>query len=286
MRMRVLYADSAEWLTAARQIEQKCIGPASRIIKMTARASAGFLRLGEKEAFFKRIETGSWSRGLLSRLGGSHAARALRGAEILERAGFAHSRPLAAIEARWLGAIRVSYVITEPLRSARIFSQFALADGRNFQRREWICRRVASEIKNLHDAGIYTLDMQETNLMLESHGDQLTVYFIDLEDFRQARRVSTRRRLLNLVQLDRSVGRFIPRTRRLRFLYCYLGYKPSKEHARQLVRRLLELRRRAGRRSASAKRAVQSSRPAPDANQRTFAVSASPPQPVRKTGNN
>jgi tRNA A-37 threonylcarbamoyl transferase component Bud32 len=244
MHKRLLYVSSPEWAATADRIEQLIGGPGFRAVKAVARTSAGFLRAGDGEAFVKRVEVGSWFKGILDRIRGSRAARALRGAEILESAGFAHPRPIAAVEVRSLGAVRESYILSEPLRSARILSEFALADGRNFQRRQWVSERVAHEIRRLHDAGLYTLDMQETNLMLESHGDEITVYFIDLEDFRRVREISTRRRMLNLVHLDRSIGRFISQTRRLRFFCSYLDGKPGRDKARKLVARMLEIRRR------------------------------------------
>ena len=61
------------------------------------------------------------------------------------------------------------------------------------------------------------------------------VYFIDLEDFRRAANVSWDRRMLNLVHLDRSIGRFLCRAARLDFLYSYLGYRPDRAAARKMV---------------------------------------------------
>jgi hypothetical protein len=102
----------------------------------------------------------------------------------------------------------------------------------------------------MHEGGLYTRDLQETNLMLEAEHDGFRIYFIDLEDFVRARRVPRRRRLLNLVHLDRSVGRFVGRAGRLRFLYAYLGERPSRAEIRRTVGRLLQMRARLDRRAA------------------------------------
>ena len=61
-------------------------------------------------------------------------------------------------------------------------SDFALSDGRDFGRMKTVSERVASEIRRLHEAGLYTLDMQETNLMLEASDGAIKVSFVDLED--------------------------------------------------------------------------------------------------------
>lgn len=216
-------------------------GPAFREVKRTTRTTAGFLQIDGRRCFVKRIEEGSYLKGLIARIRGSHARRILRGARMLTAAGFAHPRPLIAMEERRLGSVRASWVASEALPDARLMSNFILGDGRNFRRRQWLSRLVAGEIRRLHDAGLYTLDMQETNLMLEAAGGAFRIYFLDLADFRSARGVSWSKRLSNLIHLDRSIGRYAGRSRRLRFLYSYLGGRPSREETRRLVPRLLRI---------------------------------------------
>ena len=95
----------------------------------------------------------------------------------------------------------------------------------------------------MHDAGIYTRDLQETNLMVEERDGAMRFYFLDLEDFRRAASVSHRRRMLNLVHLDRSIGRFVSRAGRLDFLYAYLGRKLDREARRKALAEYLQIRR-------------------------------------------
>jgi tRNA A-37 threonylcarbamoyl transferase component Bud32 len=249
MRKRILFASSPEAAAVAEHIDELMAGADFCMVKATPRTLAGFIRYGRFEAFVKRVDAGNWLKGVADRIRGSRAARALRGAELLERAGFAHPRPVAALEWRSLGAIQTSYVLNEKLADARILSLFALTDGRDFRRRKWISERLARELRRLHEAGLYTRDLQETNLMLAAKGDEIVVYFVDLEDFRRAHRVSLRRRILNLVHLDRSIGRFVSRSQRLRFFYNYLGGKPDHQEARRQIARLLEVRARIGRQS-------------------------------------
>jgi hypothetical protein len=99
--------------------------------------------------------------------------------------------------------------------------------------------------------------LQETNLMLEAQGNEVKIYFTDLEDFRRLPVVPRRLRMLNLIHLERSIGRFVSRAHRLRFLYDYLGRKPRRAEARALVARLhridqeMERRRRRRQRSTT-----------------------------------
>jgi hypothetical protein len=85
--------------------------------------------------------------------------------------------------------------------------------------------------------------LQETNLMLDEVEGRIQIHFVDLDGFRRRARVSWRHRRRNLVQLDRSVGRFMSRSERLRFLYTYLGAKPDRDTAHALAARLLRERR-------------------------------------------
>jgi len=80
--------------------------------------------------------------------------------------------------------------------------------------------------------------------MLEESEQKLRVYFVDLDGFHRSARLGWHVRARNLVQLDRSVGRFVSRAERLRFLYAYLSERPDRIKRREIVRGLLESRRR------------------------------------------
>jgi len=235
MRKRILFVDRPDAAAVVERIDDLVAGANFRPVKATTRTTAGFLHHNGTEMFLKRTTASSWLTSIADLARGSRAARALRGAAILDRCGFAHPAPVAAFELRSFGLVRASCVVSEALGDARILSRFALADGRNFRRRKWISERLAREIHRLHEAGIYTRDLQETNLMLAARGDEITVYFVDLEDFRCVRRVPARQRMLNLVHLDRSIGRFVSRSQRLRFFYNYLGQRPQAAQTRRLL---------------------------------------------------
>jgi hypothetical protein len=225
--------------------------------KHEGRVRAGLLHLdGMNPVFVKRTEARSRGRAFVEALLGSRARRALAGAALLDKVGFAHAAPLAVMEDRTaLGAVRTSYLLSEALINARTFSVYAL--GRRGELRHDMRRRIAisdavsREVRRLHDAGLFTRDLQETNLMLEQLSDGLKIYFVDLEDFRRTRRVSKRRRMINLIHLDRSIGRFVGRADRLRFLYGYLGGRPTRHDARKIVARLGRIRYSLDRRRVS-----------------------------------
>ena len=266
MWKHVLWARSPDWTEIAERADALMAAEGFRTIKDEAKTRAGFVTVGEQPVFIKRFQTKSWADGILERIRGSRAARSLKGAALLARAGFACPAPLAALDVRSAGAVRTSYLLSEALGEARTLSAFVdrrLGGARrDFRWRREISRSVASEVRRLHEAGLYSSDLQETNLMLEPGGDGLRIYFVDLDGFRRLARVSWRHRKRNLVQLDRSAGRFLSRPERLRFLYDYLGERPERAVAHKLIGELLEhrvlkeheyLRRRTRRKSANQK---------------------------------
>jgi len=241
MRTVVLYARSPEWRAVVEHADELMASPGFRVLKSEARTRAGFIDVpGAGSAFIKRVEVGSWSRGVYARIRGSSAKRSLAGAAMLKAQSLAHPEPLAAMDSYRAGSIRVSYLVSRALVDADSLSRFMLGPGeikgRNVHRRKRISDTVAAQIRRLHESGLYTRDLQETNIMVEDNkAGGFNVYFIDLEDFRRAANVSWDRRVLNLVHLDRSIGRFLCRAARLDFLYSYLGYRPDHAATRKMV---------------------------------------------------
>ncbi|MBV8356573.1 MAG: hypothetical protein JO189_01350 [Deltaproteobacteria bacterium] len=249
MASRVLYASSPDWSIVGGRLDGLLHGPEFRVLKKTSRTLAGIAQLDGVEVFVKRVTSGSWVKGIIIRVCGSRARKTINGAEILHGAGFSHPRLFAAVEQYQSGSVRNSYVVVEYLHRPKILSRFALADGHDFRWRRMLSERLAHTIRSLHDAGCYTRDLQETNLMLEAQPSGLKIYFVDLEDFRRLPLVPRRLRMLNLIHLDRSIGRFVSRAHRLRFFYNYLGEKPPRAEARALIARLHEIYQRIERRN-------------------------------------
>lgn len=253
MRTRVLYARAPQWRSLVERADELIAGAGFHALKAEGRTLAGVLEIaGCAPVFIKRTRERSWAKGIAARGAGSRAARAIAGAEILASAAIAHPAPLAAIDVISAGAVRASYLISEALLEADSLSRFALGPGevkgRDARRRRRILATVAREVKRMHDAGIYTRDLQETNVMVANDGTGgFRIWFIDLEDFRRVRGaggVSRERRIRNLVHLDRSIGRFLCRAARLAFLYDYIGTRPGRAGIRRMVRDVLAMRAR------------------------------------------
>lgn len=246
--MRALYACSPELVDIGESLDELVQSGKIRVVKKDSRTLAGVVSVSGSELFLKRVAYDSWTNGIVVRVRGSRARRTIEGARVLRHAGFAYPKLLAAFEQRRRGSIIATYVLVEYLRRPKVLSRFALADGRDFHWRRMISTRLAQEIRRLHCAGCYTRDLQETNLMLEMQDSTPKIYFTDLEDFRRLSLVPWRFRVRNLVQLDRSIGRFVSRAHRLRFLHSYLGDNASRAEVQAMVVRLSRMRERLDRR--------------------------------------
>jgi tRNA A-37 threonylcarbamoyl transferase component Bud32 len=251
MRTRLIYARSPKWAELAAHAEDLINGAAFDPVKDEAKTRAGFVALEDgRQVFIKRFSSGPRARGLWLRIRGSRAWRSIHGARLLQSHGFRRPEPYAALEVRSGMSVPASYLLSEPLRSAQTLSRFLLTRPRPDTHlwRRVVLAMVAREIRRLHDAGLFTSDLQQTNMMLEEVDGETRIYFVDLDGFRRPRKVVWRLRERNLVQLDRSLGRFFKRSARLRFLYAYLGGKPERRKAREIVTSLLERRQREDRR--------------------------------------
>ncbi|MGA7761846.1 MAG: lipopolysaccharide kinase InaA family protein, partial [Candidatus Binataceae bacterium] len=193
MYKRVLYAADPRWAAMAERLDVLMADGGFRALKDEARTRAGLLK-GPDGAlvFVKRVRTGSWARGLIATARGSRVRRWLEGAAMLSTAGFNRPAPLAALEVRQAGAVSECYLVCEALDDATVLSGAVLGGGRvHFRSRRSLLSAVAREVRRLHDAGLYTLDLQETNLMVqERDGAPPRISFVDLEDFRRVRSVS------------------------------------------------------------------------------------------------
>ncbi len=165
MRRHLIYARSPDWAEIAARAEDLISGAAFEPVKDETKTRAGFVALENgASAFIKRFDRGSRTYaqiyGWWLRIRGSRARRSLRGAALLRAHGFRHPEPYAALELRGAGSIRASYLISEPLRSAKTLSVFidlrGRARGEQAAWRRRVLAAVAREIRRLHEAGLFT----------------------------------------------------------------------------------------------------------------------------------
>jgi len=205
-----------------------------------------------RRVYLKRYNVFSWRYRLGSLWMASGAARSWIGANLLLEAGFRTGRPLAAVECRSGGLLTKSFYLSEEVPGARTADDYwrqelSRSGGTGgFRRRRGFLARLAELFRALHGRGLYHNDLKDANILTLPDGAVETFYLLDLEGIRRYRSLSRRRQIKNVVQLNRTLGRFLRAPEKLFWLKVYLGegFAHRNEKRRWIRQILVESRRR------------------------------------------
>ncbi len=228
--------------------------PSCRIIKDERKIKVGRIEVtigGKLQSIYvKRYNVFSMRYKLVSPFNHSGAFRSLRGAAILDKALVRTAPPVAAVENRVNGILTKSFFISEEIAGAKTVDLYWLENlsafavkGRLHHRGEFI-RSLASLFHSLHERGIYHNDLKDANILVVSQAmdASLGFYLLDFDGVKIYNRLTERRRIKNLVQLNRTLGRYFGRSDKLRFVKNYFGaaYQNRSEIIRVIRRVLME----------------------------------------------
>lgn len=223
--------------------------PTCQIIKDQKKIKVGRLTVqiagSPRAIYIKRYNAFSLRFKLASPFVHSGAFRALQGAAILHEAKVPTAVPVAAVENRVRRALTKSFFISEEIVSGKTVDAYwhdelkTLNGRQGFELRRRFLAGLAQLFYALHAQDIYHNDLKDANILAVAKGLEKSASFflLDLEGVRQYSPLSERRRLKNLVQLHRTLGRYLRRTDKLIFLKGYLGPLFSQQRVR---RRLIE----------------------------------------------
>jgi hypothetical protein len=200
-----------------------------RIVKLQRKVVVGRVETAAGALWVKRYAVFAWRVALASLGRPSPAFAAWAGARALAAHGFATPEPVAAIEFRRAGLLRRSFFVTHEAAGAvtadvRWQAIRADPDGRRRRAaRRAFARALGDLFRRLHAAGLYHNDLKDVNVLVDGPAAAPRCILLDLERVRSLGRVGRRRRVKNLVQLARTLGRQASATDRARFLHAYLG---------------------------------------------------------------
>jgi len=236
--------------------------PACEVIKDERKIKVGRLAIEiggkSRSVYVKRYNVFSWRYQVGSLFGRSAALRSWVGAETLLHAGFHTGQPIAAAECRSWGMLTKSFYLSEEVPGAVTADDYwckemlALAGGNGFRRRRGFLKRLANLFRSLHRVNIYHNDLKDANILVRADrgGESESFYLLDLEGIRRFRRLSARRKVKNLMQLNRTLGRFVRKIDKHFFLKCYLeSIFHDRKEKRRWIRKVLEESQRRDRRS-------------------------------------
>lgn len=164
----------------------------------------------------KQIPVRSLGRRLDARLRGAPATMQSASALALRRAGVDVPEPLGVVE-----EAHASTLVSRAVPGGRtLLATYQASDARGRRR---LARGLGAFVARVHASGVRVPDLKESNVLVQQE-EGGTPHFV-LVDLDRARPVpggpSERRRLANLVQLDRSLGAYASRRERLAFLSVY-----------------------------------------------------------------
>jgi tRNA A-37 threonylcarbamoyl transferase component Bud32 len=170
---------------------------------------------------------------------------------VLCKAGIPTVTPVAAVENRRCGIVYESFFISEEIVNGKTadayWNENLQLKGREvFNGRLAFLRQLAGLFQALHAEQIYHGDLKDANILVAAQhsGRSISLFLLDLEGVRRYARLSQRRRVKNLVQLYRTLGRYLSPSQRLFFLKCYLGpLFVDRRLKRRLIRRVLTVAR-------------------------------------------
>jgi serine/threonine protein kinase len=211
--------------------------------------------------YVKRYNAFSWRYKVLSLFSRSGALRSLRGAVVLARIGLQTGNPLAVLELRRWGLLAGSFYISKEIASSYRADIYwrdrlrPLSGVIGFRGRRRFLQDLAGLFRRLHQAGVYHNDLKDANILVSAGGaGKEAFYLLDLDGVRNLFFLSWRRRVKNLVQLNRTLGRLLRRSEKLYWLQQYLG--PAFKNPtvkRRWLRQVLRVTRRADQRSRAKK---------------------------------
>jgi hypothetical protein len=171
----------------------------------------------------------------------SGAENALRGAATLSAIGVPSAHPVAAIEHRRGGMLAKSFFVSEEIAGGKTADAYWRQDlmkleGRaGFRRRRAFLKKLSELFARLHAHHVYHNDLKDANIIVAPEKENTSDPFclLDLEGVRRVPRLSRGRQVKNLVQLNRTFGRYLRRTELIYFLDRYLSKRvtdrPSKK---------------------------------------------------------
>lgn len=184
-----------------------------------------------RTVYLKRYNAFSWRYRFGSLFQSSGAVRSMKGAATLAESGVRTARPLAAMESRSWGMLNGSFFLSEEIEGAKTADAYwreellPLSGREGMRQRRRFLREMGELFRSLHRQNVYHNDLKDANILVrrDRGGGGECLYLLDLEGIRRHRRLNRRRRIKNLVQLNRTFGKVLRPADKVRLLKSYLG---------------------------------------------------------------
>lgn len=205
---------------------------------------------GESQEFAcgKHYPLPTWRSRISTFLATSRAMRSFRTAHRFQTLGIRTAMPLALIERRSGGVLRESFLLMEDLSFLPGMPEYLTREfspplsKEAWRKKEQFIKDFAHYIQELHRKGVYQSDFKTTNVFVKELSEgRREFYLIDLDQVKICRKVSTRRIIQNLCQINTSLPAVITLADRVRFYRFFWGKTSLTAQDRSLMTRLIRM---------------------------------------------
>jgi hypothetical protein len=179
------------------------------------------------------------------------AFRAWKGAKRLIAGGIATPVPIAALA--WKsGLLRESFFISKTIPHSTISVHYFkkhFTDAAEFTKEKAnFLQSMARAFRRLHDADIYHNDLKDYNILVNSDdaSEHLNFWFLDVDCVSSFRGVTASRRIKNLAQLDRTLGKEMKPSDKMSFFRGYFGLDETESFSAEQEEMIQKVFRRSG----------------------------------------
>lgn len=178
----------------------------------------------------------------------SPARKAWFAAHGLLALNFRTPKPIALCEEKRFGILRKSFVIMEDISAVCLpCNKYTSKKFSNpyckiiSKQKKGFISCLAQSFKHLHDSGVYHGDLKANNIMVMESHDMWDFFYLDLDRVCFNKRITLRKKIKNLSQLNASLPNSITFTDRLRFYKAYTSKKRLDDENKRIVRAIIQL---------------------------------------------
>lgn len=200
-----------------------------------------------QSVYIKEYRYPTFMKKLRHYLFGSPARKAWFAAHGLMALDFQTPKPVALLEERNFCRIKRSFIIMEDLSACLVSNKYLSEKYRNLsdkvtsQRKRMFISCLATSFRQLHDSNIYHGDLKAENILIMELSNGWNFYYLDLDRVFFYKKITLRRRIKNLSQLNASMPNCITYTDRLRFYRTYTGMRRLTKENKQILQTIIHL---------------------------------------------
>ncbi|MDO8140585.1 MAG: lipopolysaccharide kinase InaA family protein [Candidatus Brocadiales bacterium] len=156
-------------------------------------------------------------------------------------------KPFALLEEKKLARIEKSFIIMEDISACLPCNKYVSERFSNpsnpgiFGGKKLFISCLAQSFKQLHNSGVYHADLKANNIMIMELPDTWDFFYLDLDRVCFNKKITLKKKIKNLSQLNASLPNCITYTDRLRFYRTYSGMERLDSENKRTLQAIIQL---------------------------------------------